>query len=108
MRLRPGIVARLFILGSVSMAWLHAADDLDRRFTQNIRPFLAGYCVGCHSGATPAAQFDLKTYTDVASVVKDYPRWALVLDKLTAGEMPPKQVKQPPAQARQEAIDWVR
>ena len=27
------------------------------------------YCAACHGGAAPAAQFDLRTYTDVASVV---------------------------------------
>jgi hypothetical protein len=85
-----------------------ANSDLERRFAQTVRPFLTSYCIACHAGATPAAQFDLQPYTTVAAVVRDYARWALVLDKLTAREMPPKQVKQPPAEARQEAIDWVQ
>ncbi len=36
---------------------------LERQFEQTVRPFVAKYCVGCHSGQTPAAQFDLKAYT---------------------------------------------
>jgi mono/diheme cytochrome c family protein len=90
---------------------LSAADavnaDLDRKFSQSVRPFLTTYCVGCHGGATAAAQLDLKAYPTVSAVVKDYPRWNLVLEKLTAKEMPPKQVKQPPPDARQEVIDWI-
>jgi len=41
------------------------------------------------------------------AVIRDYPRWSLVLEKLSAKEMPPKVAPQPPADARQEVIDWV-
>ena len=44
----------------------------------------------------------------LTSVVHDYPHWALVLDRLNAREMPPKQVPQPPEEARQAVIDWVQ
>jgi hypothetical protein len=105
-------VTRLLILGSIALPWAGAADavnsDLEHRFTQNVRPFLASYCVGCHGGATPAAQFDLRSYSTMAAVIQDYPRWNLVLEKLTAKEMPPKQAPQPPSDARQEIIDWIR
>src|ERR1700688_3615671 len=84
---------------------LRAADasnsDLERRLAQTVRPFLTAYCVGCHSGSTPAPQFDLQTYSTMAEVTRDFAHWNLVLEKLTAQEMPPKQVKQPPADARQ-------
>jgi hypothetical protein len=44
----------------------------------------------------------------MAAVVRDYPRWAQVLERLTAKEMPPKPLPQPPADARQQVIDWVQ
>jgi mono/diheme cytochrome c family protein len=81
---------------------------LDRQFAQNVRPLVTKYCVGCHSGNTPAAQFDLKAYDTMAPVVRDYPRWALVLDRLIANEMPPKQAPQLPAEARKLVIDWIQ
>jgi len=40
-------------------------------------------------------------------VVHDYPRWNLVLEKLSAREMPPKPMPQPPDASRQAVIDWV-
>jgi hypothetical protein len=105
-------ITLLLVIGSIALPWADAADvassDLEHRFTQNVRPFLKSYCVGCHGGATPAAQFDLRPYSTVAAVIQDYPRWNLVLEKLTAKEMPPKQAPQPPADVRQEVIDWVR
>ena len=90
------------------MPCLRAADTLDQRFTQTVRPFLASYCIGCHSGAAPAGQLDLKQYSSVSSVVRDFPRWNLVVEKLTAGQMPPKPVPQPSPENRQAIIDWVR
>ena len=85
-----------------------ADSDLDRQFTRTVRPFVGTYCVMCHGGSSPAAQFDLTSYSNLAAVVRDYPRWNLVLEKLEAGQMPPKPMKQPPAEARQAVIDWVR
>jgi hypothetical protein len=73
------------------------SSALDRQFEQTVKPFVAQYCIGCHSGQTPAAQFDLKAYTTLEMVTRDYPRWALVLQRLTAKEMPPKPMPQPPA-----------
>src|SRR5580765_7461097 len=96
----------------VGVAALRAATptdaELDRGFTQTVRPFLTTYCVACHSGAQPAAQLDLRAYPNVAAVTADYPHWNLVMEKLAAGEMPPKAMKQPPADARQSVIAWVK
>src|SRR5437763_14821838 len=99
----------LIVCGYVAAPSLRAADQevqLERVFSQTVRPFLGEYCAGCHSGAAPAAQFDLRQFTTVAEVLRDYPHWNLLLEKLTAAEMPPKAVKQPPAASRQAVIDW--
>ena len=81
--------------------------DLARRFTQTVRPFVATFCVGCHSGPRPEASFDLQRYATMQSVVEDFPHWALVLGKLTAKEMPPRETKQPPEELRQQVIEWI-
>src|SRR5579863_1481532 len=64
------------------------AADVEQQFDQTVRPFVATYCVACHGGPNPAAQFDLRQYLSVADVVRDHPRWALVAEKLTAMAMP--------------------
>src|SRR3954452_21622932 len=101
-----------FTNSSFTTSRVHAADsanaDLERTFAQTVRPFLNSYCVGCHGGAAPAAQFDVRTYPTVAAVIRDYPHWNLVLEKLSAREMPPKALKQPPDEVRQGVIDWVQ
>jgi hypothetical protein len=85
-----------------------ATHALDRQFEQTVRPFVTKYCAGCHSGQTPAAQFNLKAYTTMDMVTRDYPRWALVMERLTAKEMPPKPVPPPPSEASQHVIDWIQ
>jgi hypothetical protein len=108
---RSGLtVQRLLALGTLVPCLLVAAPStaaLERQFAQNVRPFLAAYCLGCHGGATPAAQFDLRPYSSMAAVVRDYGHWNQVLDKLTAGQMPPKPAKQPPIAARRQVIRWI-
>ena len=80
---------------------------LDKQFDQTVKPFVTKYCVSCHSGKTPAAQFDLKAYDNLEAVTKEYPRWALVAERLTAQDMPPKPMHPPPADARAGVIiDW--
>src|SRR6266508_5661634 len=103
-------LAPLLVLGCIT-APMNAATPEDpgvkRGFAQTVQPFLNTYCTSCHGGARPAAQLDLRQYSTVESVVQDYSRWNRVLARLTAREMPPKQMNQPPDQARQQVIDWI-
>jgi hypothetical protein len=81
---------------------------LERRFSQTIKPFLNTYCMSCHGTATPMAQFDLKPYTNLQSVVSDFGHWSIVLDKLASNSMPPKGLKQPAPEARKAVTDWIQ
>ena len=78
---RAGAIARWLMLGIIGVVRVHAAEaansDLERKFSQTVRPFLASYCIGCHTGSTPAAQFDLPPYSTMAAVVRDYPHWSM-------------------------------
>jgi len=80
---------------------------LEQEFARNVRPFVTEYCSACHSGATPAASFDLLQFSSLGAVVTDYPHWALVREKLSAKAMPPAGMPQPPEDVRQKVIDWV-
>jgi len=108
--LRITAIAILLFLGVLPFkaATPHPTDaDLERRFAQSVRPFLASYCISCHSGEKPMAQFDLGQYSTLAAVIQDHRHWSLVLEKLTAKQMPPVQTRQPASEARQEVIAWI-
>ncbi len=81
---------------------------LQLQFDQTVRPFVTKYCIGCHSGSMPAAQFNLKSYTTLDQVTADFGRWALLKDRLTAKEMPPKPMPAPPADQAQQVISFVQ
>jgi hypothetical protein len=98
---------RLFALGSAAIAIQAADTGLDRQFAETVRPFVAKYCVGCHSGSNPAGQLDLRAYSSYADVVRDYQRWDAVRQRLAAGTMPPKPVPPPPDAARQAVAGWI-
>ncbi len=98
----------LLVTAIVAIPAAASTPTLDHQFEQTIRPFITKYCIGCHSGATPAAQFNLTAYSTLETVTRDYPRWALVLNRLAAKEMPPKPMAAPPVDASQQVIDWIR
>src|SRR5438105_15112689 len=99
----------IVILATPAMFGAEVANAvLERGFTQTVRPFVNQYCVGCHSGATPAAQLDLKSFATLSSVVQDLPHWILLMERLDHQEMPPKPMPQPPPDRRQQVIDWVK
>ena len=81
--------------------------DLATGVAQTVRPFVQTYCVMCHGGAHPTAQFDLRKYSTLQDVAGDMDHWSLVLKRLSMGSMPPKSVPQPEAEARRKVIDWI-
>ena len=83
------------------------AVALDLQFTRTVRPFVVKYCAGCHTGPAAAAGLDLISYAKLDAVVRDYSRWATVHDRLASNEMPPKQVPQPPVEARRQVVAWI-
>ena len=86
-----------------------ARTDLEQRAAVAVRPFMQTYCVPCHGKANPQAQLDLTSYTGLASVARDYARWSLALEKLTAKQMPPLGFgKQPPDAQRAAIVAWIR
>jgi uncharacterized protein DUF1592/uncharacterized protein DUF1588/uncharacterized protein DUF1587/uncharacterized protein DUF1585/uncharacterized protein DUF1595 len=97
------------LIGPAMMAAPPPADpDVEREFTESVKPFLNSYCTSCHSGERAAAQLDLRQYSSAESVVQDFSRWNRLREKLAAHQMPPKQAKvQPDERTRQQIINWI-
>ena len=103
------------LLPLIALLFAPAADaagprnvNLEARFNDTVRPFLATYCVSCHSGEKAMAEFDLGRYPTLASIAGDHDRWSLLRDKLKAEQMPPAtSQRQPAARARQRMIEWI-
>ncbi len=74
-------------------------------FDADIQPFLEKHCVRCHNGDKQKGDFRIDTLSrDVG--VKDTPQWFEVMEKLSAGEMPPDD--EPELPTAEEAAGIVR
>jgi len=105
---RSGVSTVLGGLLLASPGIVAAQSTVERGFTETVRPFVRRHCTGCHGGASPAAQFDLESYETVDAVVEDHARWALVMERLHAGEMPPEGQPEPPLEEQEKVIAWIR
>ena len=88
------------------------AQDLTQEFRaeefrKTVRPFLQEYCLDCHGKVDPESKLDLSNFRTTTDVAAAHGIWKHILDRLTAGEMPPEDFDQPAPAQRQKIIDWI-
>jgi hypothetical protein len=89
-------------------ASLHAAAP-DHDFTVVVQPFLRHNCLACHNDKLTSGGVSFTGYltASLSAALQDRERWELVVQKLRAGEMPPKGIERPPADQIASLINWV-
>ena len=50
----------------------------------------------------------MRPYSTIEAVVDDFARWRLMSERLSAGQMPPATMPQPPAALREQVLDWIQ
>ncbi|MEZ5362049.1 MAG: DUF1592 domain-containing protein [Bryobacterales bacterium] len=65
-----------------------------------LEPFLEQNCAACHSSQAKMGGLDLQTLPLDAKNVTDWDRWARVWERVDSGEMPPKELPRPQADAK--------
>ena len=101
-------VASAVLVSGTSSCSSKAADaaengaELEAQFRADVAPFLKTNCLDCHGSEDPAAKLDLSGYTSSEKVAKDHQTWAIVLDRLRAGEMPPQHAEQQPTRQQRD------
>ena len=91
------------------MASAVAPKSLDVEFQETIGPFLGRYCIACHGKDKPKAKLSLSEWVSRRAVASDAQRLELVLEKLEARSMPPKNARpQPNVAQRRAVVDWIR
>src|SRR5215469_8637551 len=64
-------------------------------FEKNVKPILKNTCSGCHNASVASGGVNLLPYLDASTVLDDRASWEKILQKIEAGEMPPKSVPAP-------------
>lgn len=84
-------------------------QSLEESFKDVIRPYLKNYCLDCHGSDEPEAMLDLSNFSSAADVSKAHQTWAILLERIEADEMPPKDADPQPTTEQAKAVaDWIR
>ena len=101
------MITRSAIFLMVVSQWLLVTAAVLAEPVSAPRNFLHNYCVNCHGAEKQEGDIRLDNLTE--DVTLDGTRWAVVLDKVRRGEMPPEDAKPQPSDAQKsELITWVR
>src|SRR5262245_24915356 len=76
-------------------------------FDSIIRPFVTENCIPCHGFKKQKNGLNLESYESATSLRDEHERWAEVVKKLRAREMPPEEEPQPPEHQRQSVAGWL-
>jgi Protein of unknown function (DUF1592)/Protein of unknown function (DUF1588)/Protein of unknown function (DUF1587)/Protein of unknown function (DUF1585)/Protein of unknown function (DUF1595)/Planctomycete cytochrome C len=78
-----------------------------REFEAHIRPLLASHCVDCHSGEMPKGKLRLDQLSSDLTDAATREHWAEVVERLKAGEMPPKERPRPAEKNVEAFTEWL-
>jgi hypothetical protein len=72
-----------------------------------VAPFFKEYCIRCHNAEKHKGDFRLDDLSEKFSELLVAQDWDEVMLRINSGEMPPKDEKQPPADATGKVTDWI-
>ncbi len=109
-----GAARPLVIVGFTSLILvLNAADERpaattgSSHFSKNIQPFFAKNCYQCHNAKLMTGGLNLEGYTSAAALRLDQQKWEKIERRLTAGEMPPKEMPRPNETELKAVLAWI-
>jgi cytochrome c553 len=80
-----------------------------KAFEQQVKPVLAGYCLGCHNAEKHKGDLDLSAYATGAAALAKREVWKECAAKLHQREMPPEKERKQPSDAERGQVEaWVR
>src|SRR5215831_11920769 len=107
LRFTLGVLSAGFTLtagwGSLGAA---APAELDAAYSQEVRPLMQQYCLGCHSTEKHKGDMDLERFASATEVLKHPKAWQQVVEQLSLGEMPPKGKPAPTSTERERLLGW--
>ena len=83
------------------------SPELLARFDSEVGNFFGGYCSRCHGDSKQEANVQLDNFDETFSGHNSAYNWRRVMGVLGAHRMPPENSKQPSAQQRDVALNWI-
>jgi len=101
---RYAFIVALALMGC-GIGAVQAADG--DGYEAEAQPFFSTYCLRCHSDNQPQGGFRLDTLARDFGTQQTAERWAEVLFRISAGEMPPRTEPQPKAEEIGRVSEWI-
>lgn len=76
-------------------------------YRQIAEPFIAKHCLACHGVKKANAGFRIDQLTDDFAAARMAEHWKEVIDRVNAGEMPPRSRPRPDVKEAAAFVDWV-
>jgi len=81
--------------------------EIQRQFTQQIRPMIQQHCGDCHWGDNADADLNLEPFESIDQLLEGRGKWKKVLLRVAAKEMPPQDVDPMPDDQHQQLMTWL-
>ncbi len=88
------LLSRIFVSACCAGLLLFAAGA--PTFENTVQPVLTKTCTPCHNQQLASGGLVIAPFTKAASIATNQADWERILDKLRAGEMPPRGITRPP------------
>ena len=100
----------IFLLCAAASAQTRQPSDSAsaKAFQDSVQPFFSKTCYSCHNAKLNTGGLNLEPYTTPDSVLKDRDKFEAVLQKLLAGEMPPKGLPRPSDSDLKSVENWIQ
>ena len=80
----------------------------EKKFQNQIVPFLEQYCFECHDESTAKGRLSLEGIDPRIAGGPDFEKWRIVLERVKFHDMPPAKADQPLAAEREVLLNWIR
>ncbi len=75
----------------------------DANFNADVQPYFKAYCIDCHGPDEQEGDFRIDSLSQQVGL-EDTPHWAEVRERISSGEMPPKDLPQSPSADESNAV----
>ena len=102
-----GLLGCIAIFAATEPVHSQQAAPVPKSFDEIAKPFIKQHCLSCHGAEKAKAGYriDLIGTDFSAATVADH--WKEVIDRINAGEMPPKESPRPDTQQSAAFVTWV-
>ncbi len=97
----------LALMGAVATSGPKEATPVAPGFRELAQPFIQQHCLSCHGEKKAQAGFRIDLLEADFAKPKVAEQWKEVIDRINAGEMPPKGKPRPDVKQAAEFVDWV-